>query len=78
MKQTPLQTRILVTLTDGPGSFNALLMTMGAKPDTLNRALAALIEAGLIERCQVGQGGGVRLVKLATGAAGENEGDNEA
>jgi DNA-binding MarR family transcriptional regulator len=63
-KLTPLQRRILERLTrEGPHTFAALSRDSGITADTLNRAIGVLLEAGLIEWCEVGQGGGVRVVK---------------
>jgi DNA-binding MarR family transcriptional regulator len=67
-KLTPLQRRILERLTrEGPHTFVALSHNMAIRTDTLNRAIDVLLEAGLIERCEVGQGGGVRVAQKESG-----------
>lgn len=60
-KLTSLQRRILGRVKREPRTFVDLLVFTSVRPDTLNRAIGGLLEAGLIERCTVGNFGGVRI-----------------
>lgn len=54
--------RVLVQLGEyGPQTMTGLQTALGIKPDSLNRILESLLEAGHIERCAIGQFGGVRI-----------------